>query len=137
MSSPKPAWPTRPIWRGTAGHPACELKGDLEYLIGATTGGMNTKLHTISNANGRLLSFFMTAEEASDYAPSAALIDDMPKAQSLLGDRPSYSRRPHPPWYHGACRYSAKHPSGTAGRSSFDLCCTSEGCHFALVYCGV
>jgi transposase len=48
---------------------------------------MNTKLHAIADANGRPLSFFMTAGQVSDYTGAAALLDDMPKAQWLLGDR--------------------------------------------------
>ena len=48
---------------------------------------MNTKLHAITDANGRPLSFFMTAGQVSDYTGAAALLDDLPKAQWLLGDR--------------------------------------------------
>ena len=33
------------------------------------------------------MSFFMTAGPVSDYTGAAALLDDMPKAQWLLGDR--------------------------------------------------
>ena len=48
---------------------------------------MNTKLHAVTDANGRPLSFFMTAGQVSDYIGAAALLDDLPKAQWLLGDR--------------------------------------------------
>ena len=48
---------------------------------------MNTKLHAIADANGRPLSFFMTAGQVIDYTGAAALRDDLPKAQWLLGDR--------------------------------------------------
>lgn len=48
---------------------------------------MNTKLHALADANGRPLSFFMTAGQVSDYTGAAALLGDMPKAQWLLGDR--------------------------------------------------
>jgi IS5 family transposase len=48
-------------------------------------GGMNTKLHAV--ANGRSLSFFMTAGQVSDYTGAAALLDDIPAPQWLLGDR--------------------------------------------------
>ncbi len=34
-------------------------------LIGRTKGGMNTKLHAIADANGRPLSFFMTAARSA------------------------------------------------------------------------
>ena len=46
---------------------------------------MNTKLYAIANANGRPLSFFMTAGQVSDYTGAAALLNDLPKAQRLLG----------------------------------------------------
>jgi hypothetical protein len=35
-------------------------KGDLGRLMGRTKGGMNTKLHAVTEANGRPISFFMT-----------------------------------------------------------------------------
>jgi hypothetical protein len=40
--------------------PAVE-KGGCGRLIGRTKGGMNTKLHAVTDANGRPLTFFMTA----------------------------------------------------------------------------
>ncbi|WP_310103610.1 IS5 family transposase [Sphingomonas sp. BE138] len=73
-----------------AHRPASSLrgkKGGLGRLIGRTKGGMNTKLHAVADANGRPLSFFMTAGQVSDYTGAAALLDDLPKAQWLLGDR--------------------------------------------------
>ncbi len=48
---------------------------------------MNTKLHAIADANRRPLSFFMTAGQVSDYTGAAALLDDLPNAQWLLGER--------------------------------------------------
>ena len=48
---------------------------------------MNTKLHAVTDANGRPLSFFMTAGQVSDYTGAAALLDDLPKAQWMLADR--------------------------------------------------
>ena len=62
-------------------------KGDLGRLIGRTKGGMNTKLNAVTDANGRPLSFFMTAGQISDYIGAAALLDELPKAQWLLADR--------------------------------------------------
>jgi hypothetical protein len=52
-------------------------------------GGMNSNLHAVGDANGRPLSFFMTAGQVSDYTGAAALLDDLLKAQRLLGDRGS------------------------------------------------
>jgi transposase len=47
--------------RRTARPRACGLKGDFGRMIGRTKGGMNTKLHAFADANGRPLSFFMSA----------------------------------------------------------------------------
>jgi transposase len=55
---------------------------------------MNTKLHAVADANGRPLSFFMTAGQVSDYTGAAALLDDPPKAQWLLaGSETPYTPR--------------------------------------------
>ena len=35
---------------------------------------MNTKLHAVTDANGRPLSFFMSAGQVSDYTGTAALL---------------------------------------------------------------
>jgi transposase len=48
---------------------------------------MNTKLHAVSDADGQPLSVFMTAGQVSDYTGAASLLDDLPKAEWLLGDR--------------------------------------------------
>ncbi|KXV28322.1 transposase [Gluconobacter japonicus] len=48
---------------------------------------MNTKLHAITDQNGRPLSFFMTAGQVSDYTGAAALLDSLPAAQWMLADR--------------------------------------------------
>jgi len=48
---------------------------------------MNTKLHAITDQNRRPLSFFMTAGQVSDYTGAAALLDSLPMAQWMLGDR--------------------------------------------------
>jgi len=48
---------------------------------------MNTKLHAVTDENGRPISFFMSAGEASDYTGAAALLNSLPPAQWLLADR--------------------------------------------------
>ena len=48
---------------------------------------MNTKLHAVTDANGRPISFFMTAGKVSDYTGAAALLDSLAKAQWMLADR--------------------------------------------------
>ena len=62
-------------------------KGGAGRLIGRTKGGMNTKLRAVTDANGRPISFFMTAGQVSDYTGAAALLDTLPKAQWMLADR--------------------------------------------------
>jgi transposase len=56
-------------------------------LIGRTKGGMNTKLHAVTEAESRPIRFFMTAGQISDYTGAAALLDSLPKANWLLADR--------------------------------------------------
>jgi transposase len=53
---------------------------------------MNTKLHAVTDANGRPLRCFMTAGQISDHIGAAALLDELPKAQWLLGDRAHRAR---------------------------------------------
>jgi transposase len=48
---------------------------------------MNTKLHAVTDAEGRPIRFFMTAGQVSDYTGAAALLDSLPKAEWLLADR--------------------------------------------------
>lgn len=48
---------------------------------------MNTKLHAVTDENGRPISFFMSAGETSDYTGAAALPNSLPPAQWLLADR--------------------------------------------------
>ena len=55
--------------------------------IGRTKGGMNTKLHAVTDAKGRPIRFFMSAGQVSDYTGAAALLGSLPKADWLLGDR--------------------------------------------------
>jgi transposase len=56
-------------------------------LIGRTKGGMNAKLHAVTDANGRPISFFMAAGQVSNYAGATAWLDELPKAKWLLADR--------------------------------------------------
>jgi transposase len=48
---------------------------------------MNTKLHAVPDANGRPISFFISAGQVSDYTGAAALLDELPNAKWLLADR--------------------------------------------------
>ncbi|CDG38894.1 Mobile element protein [Asaia bogorensis] len=44
-------------------------------------------MHAVTDRNGQLLSFFMTAGPISDYTGAAALLDSLPAAEWLLADR--------------------------------------------------
>jgi len=48
---------------------------------------MNTKLHAVTDAEGRPIRFFMTAGQVSDYTGAAALLGSLPEAEWLLADR--------------------------------------------------
>lgn len=48
---------------------------------------MNTKLHAVTDTDGRSIRFFMTAGQMSDYIGAAALQDSLSRAEWLLGDR--------------------------------------------------
>ena len=62
-------------------------KADLVRPIGRINGGMHTKFHAVTDADGRPLCFFMTARQVSDHKDAAALLNDLRKPQWLLGDR--------------------------------------------------
>jgi len=48
---------------------------------------MNTKLHAVTDDDGRPIRFFMTAGQVSDYIGAAALVGNLPAADWLLADR--------------------------------------------------
>ena len=48
---------------------------------------MNTKLHAVTDAEGRPIRFFMTAGQVSDYTGAAALLGYLPSTEWLLADR--------------------------------------------------
>jgi transposase len=79
---------TRPISRRTARLQACGRKRGPDdqrgRLIGRTKGGMNTKLHAVTDGEGRPIRFFMTAGQVSDYTGAVALLGSLPSADWLL-----------------------------------------------------
>ncbi|MEO9515962.1 MAG: IS5 family transposase [Paracoccaceae bacterium] len=62
-------------------------KGGRGRLIGLTKGGMNTKLHAVTDTSGRPVGLFITAGQVSDYTGAAALMNGLPEAEWLLADR--------------------------------------------------
>jgi transposase len=65
----------------------------------------------VADANGRPLSFFMTAGQISDYTSATALLDDLPKAQWLLGGCD---------WLGIPCRRRASSPASQAVNLRYD-----------------
>ena len=48
---------------------------------------MNTKLHAVTDSLGRPIRFFISAGQVSDYTGARALVNSLPLADWLLGDR--------------------------------------------------
>ena len=71
----------------------------VEGLIGRTKGGMNTKLHAVTDASGRPIRFFMTAGQVSDYTGARALLSSLPAADWMIADR-GYDAD----WFRGALK---------------------------------
>lgn len=82
-------------WRGylKAHRPALNLRvkrgpdDQRGRLIGRTKGGLNTKLHAVTDAKGCPLKFFMTADQVRDYIGAAALLSNLPAAEWQIADR--------------------------------------------------
>ena len=74
-------------------------------MIGRTKGGLNTKLHAVTDAKGRPLKFFMTAGQVSDYIGAAALLGSLPAAEWMIADR-GYDAD----WFRDALKDKGIHP---------------------------
>jgi transposase len=48
---------------------------------------MNTKLHAVTDAIGRPITFFMSAGQVSDYTGVTALLMNLSEADWLIADR--------------------------------------------------
>lgn len=56
-------------------------------MIGQTKGGMNTKLHAVTDTSGRPIRFFIPAGQVSEYTGAMALPSSIPDADWLMADR--------------------------------------------------
>ncbi|MET3754750.1 transposase [Rhizobium binae] len=56
-------------------------------MIGRTKGGMNSKLHAVTDALGRPIRLFLSAGNVSDYIGARALLASLPDAKWMLADR--------------------------------------------------
>jgi len=85
---------------------------------------MNTKLHAVTDAEGRPIRFFMTAGQVSDYTGAAALLGALPSAEWLLADR-GYDAD----WFRDALKdkvSTAEQKPATGRRKSRPLSCALE-----------
>ncbi|MFC0148285.1 IS5 family transposase [Sphingobium scionense] len=55
--------------------------------IGRTKGGLNSKLHAVCDGKGRPLVMLLSEGQMSDYKGAALMLDALPHAKALLGDR--------------------------------------------------
>ncbi len=68
-----------PLWCG-------RKRGAQLQAIGRSRGGRTTKVHAVVDGLGRLLAFTLTEGHRHDLPPAAGLIEQVPKARSLLAD---------------------------------------------------
>lgn len=62
-------------------------KGAVPRRIGRTKGGLNSKLHAVCDGAGRPIILLLTEGQTSDHAGAAAMLDALPAANELIGDR--------------------------------------------------
>jgi transposase len=58
-------------------------------FIGRTKGGLNSKLHAVTDALGRPIQMFLSGGQTSDYIGARVMLSGSPKAETLLADRGS------------------------------------------------
>ena len=62
-------------------------KGAIPRRIGRTKGGLNSKLHAVCDGQGRPLIMLLSEGQMSDYKGAALMLDALPRAKAMLGDR--------------------------------------------------
>ena len=77
----------RPTCRPIEQRPAWGSKKGRGRLIGRDKGGLNSKLHAVTDAVGRPIQLFLTAGNVSDYIGARALLPSLPAADWMLADR--------------------------------------------------
>jgi transposase len=75
--------PTRSSWRRGAGH---SIRGAKNQALGRSRGGLTTKIHTLTDAEGRPLRFILTGGEAHDVTTAADLLDGQ-TADGIIADK--------------------------------------------------
>jgi transposase len=71
-------------WRRGAGH---SIRGELTLAIGRSRGGRTTKVHALTDRFCRPLAFLLTGGQVADWTAADALLDQMPAAAILNGDK--------------------------------------------------
>jgi transposase len=66
---------------------ACKGSGDAKHRWKAAVGGLNSKLHAVCDGHGRPLVMLLSEGQMSDYKGAALILDAMPQAKTMLGDR--------------------------------------------------
>ena len=62
-------------------------KGPIPRRIGRTKGGLNSKLHAVCDGVGRPIMLLLTEGQMSDHKGAFLLLDALPNAKELLGDK--------------------------------------------------
>lgn len=62
-------------------------KGDVPRRIGRTKGGLNSKLHTVCDDEGRPIIMLLSEGQMSDHKGAHLILDALPPARTLIGDR--------------------------------------------------
>jgi transposase len=60
---------------------------DRPRAIGRTKGGLNSKLHMLSDGKGRPLNFFLSPGQMADRRGALVLLRHLPPAKRFLGDK--------------------------------------------------
>ena len=67
------------------GEPA--KKGAISRRIGRTKGGLNSKLHTVCDGEGRPIIMLLSEGQMSDHKGARLVLDALPPARNLIADR--------------------------------------------------
>ena len=62
-------------------------KGDVPRRIGRTKGGLNSKLHTVCDGEGRPIILLLSEGQMSDHKGARLVLDALPPASALIADR--------------------------------------------------
>ncbi|WP_247882102.1 IS5 family transposase [Brucella intermedia] len=62
-------------------------KGDVSRRIGRTKGGLNSKLHTVCDGEGRPIIMLLSEGQMSDHKGARLVLNVLPTAKTLIADR--------------------------------------------------